>query len=767
MKHYVLLFIFLAFSWQLHAQNDQQQNALEYINTRGEVYFKVISNEAMSLAVKLSKVISVDKVSQNELYAYANEKQFNKFLTFQIGYQVQTPPSMLLKPVMKDKINIKDVTDWDFYPTYEAYEDMMEQFAATYPDLCELETMTTLPSGRKLLILHINNDLSSEQNEPEFLYTSTMHGDEVTGYVLMLRYIDYLLSNYGTDTRVTELVNNIDIWINPLANPDGTYAGGNNTVYGATRSNGNSVDLNRNYPDPDDGDHPDGENYQPETEAFMQLAEEHHFVMSANFHGGAEVVNYPWDTWAKLTADDDWWIYVSREYADTVHANATSGYMTELENGITNGYAWYTISGGRQDYMNYYQRCREVTIELSDNKTPPASSLPGYWNYNYRSLLNYMEQCRFGLRGVITSSETGQPMEARIFIEGHDKDHSDVYSALPVGDYHRMLKAGTYNVTYSAPGFVPKTITVTIQDGQATVQDVQLDPIQGVLADFHADMLQINPGTSINFFDDSYGTITSWNWSFPGAEPSGATVQNPQNIRYDEVGTYSVTLTVKDAEGNSNTLTKENYITVTNIYTMSNSTVEVCNGYFYDTGGASDNYNDNEDLTMTFKPAEAGMKIKAVFIEFSVEQEASCDWDYMKIYDGSNLIGTYCGTDSPGTVQATGADGSLTFVFHSDYMVNESGWKAEISCYDPTVGISENNAGDFRVFPNPASGLVHISADNRIERLTIYDISGKKIRSYSPEGKTFTLNVRSITEGVYLLKAETAQSVFNERVIIQ
>jgi len=50
------------------------------------------------------------------------------------------------------------------------------------------------------------------------MYTSSMHGDELTGYVLMLRLIDSLLSTYGTNPRVTNLVNNFEIWINPLAN---------------------------------------------------------------------------------------------------------------------------------------------------------------------------------------------------------------------------------------------------------------------------------------------------------------------------------------------------------------------------------------------------------------------------------------------------------------------------------------------------------------------------------------------------------------------
>lgn len=64
----------------------------------------------------------------------------------------------------------------------------------------------------------------------------------------MLRLIDTLLSSYGTDQRLTNLINNLEIWICPDTNPDGTYYGGNNSVSGARRYNYNGYDLNRNFP---------------------------------------------------------------------------------------------------------------------------------------------------------------------------------------------------------------------------------------------------------------------------------------------------------------------------------------------------------------------------------------------------------------------------------------------------------------------------------------------------------------------------------------
>lgn len=296
----------------------------------------------------------------------------------------------------------------------------------------------------------------------------------------MLRYVDYLLANYDNDSRITNLVNDIDIWINPLANPDGTFAGGNSSVSGATRSNAYGVDMNRNYPDPEDGPHPDGNAYQTETQLFMDFAEERDLVMSANFHGGAEVVNYPWDTWPELAADDDWWYYVSREYADTIHQYSPTGYFTGFNNGITNGYAWYTISGGRQDYMNYFNHCREVTLEISDTKMPPGSQMPLFWEYNYRSLLNYMEQVLYGVRGVVTNLFNGNNIKSKVFINSHDIDESHIYSSYPSGNYHRLLKQGIYDFTFSTWGYYDKTITnVNVSDYLTTILDVELEPNVG------------------------------------------------------------------------------------------------------------------------------------------------------------------------------------------------------------------------------------------------------------------------------------------------
>ena len=148
-----------------------------------------------------------------------------------------------------------------------------------------------------------------------------------------------------------------------------------------------------------------------------------------------------------------------------------------MNDGITNGWDWYTVNGGRQDYMNYFKHCREFTLELSDDKTPSPNDLPSLWDANYPSLLNYMEQALFGARGIVTDSITGNPLKAKIEITSHDIDSSHVYSNLPIGNYHRHIFQGNYDITFSKNGYYPKTINVSVLNNNSTIEDVQLVPL--------------------------------------------------------------------------------------------------------------------------------------------------------------------------------------------------------------------------------------------------------------------------------------------------
>lgn len=470
----VMLFILFVLSVQFGKSQDETQKAYSYLKARNEVYLQ-IEIETTSRLDELHDLVAIDRVHGGQVYAYADTRQFRRFLLKNYQFRTLTPPAMQHGANMSR--TLQDITNWDVYPTYEQYLELMQDFVNQYPDLCKLHQIGTSVQNRKIMAIKISDNVNTDEAEPEFFYTSTMDGDETVGYVLLLRLIDYLLSYYQTNSQVTKLVDNIEIWINPLANPDGTYYGGNHTVQEATRCNAwgcSCGNLNRTYPDPDDGLHPNGcTDYPPETHAMMDFMEERNFVMSANLHGGFEIVNFPWDTWdatiGRIHADDQWFRFVSRQYVDTAHT-VNSDYMIEYENGITNGSDWYMISGGRQDYVTYFLHGRETTIELSYSKLPPANTLPQYWQYNYRSLLNYIEQSMYGIHGKITDAETGEPLMAKIEIPIHDKDNSFVYSEAENGSFYRLIAEGSYDLHISAENYQTKILeNVEVINNQTTI----------------------------------------------------------------------------------------------------------------------------------------------------------------------------------------------------------------------------------------------------------------------------------------------------------
>jgi hypothetical protein len=466
------LIIFLLFYSTLLAfsENSEIIKAREIIASRGEVVVKFSKPVNISIQ-QISNLIYIDKIKNDTIWAYITKQQLDNFLPLGISFKVLEPFNRTRKLQLAS-------SQWTFnkYPTYPEYVSMMDSFVRAYPMLCSKIEIGKTVKGNSIIFIRINPDTLVPK--PSVMYSSTMHGDETGGYVLMLHLIDYLLKNYGKELSITKLVDSLDIWINPLANPDGTYAGGDSTVWGATRTNGNNIDLNRNFPDPILGNHPDGNNWQPETIEMIDLMKQHHFSLSANFHAGDEVVNYPWDCSFTMHVDSSWFSYISKEYADSSQHYGRANYFTSwTPNGITDGAQWYVIHGGRQDYITNFLQGREVTIELDITKTTPEDSLKNLWDYNYRSLLHYLEQTLYGIHGFATDSATGKPIRAKIELVGHDNDSSVVFSDSIKGDYYRLVSEGTYNLQVTASGYFPKEINnVSVNNRHTTYLDIALKP---------------------------------------------------------------------------------------------------------------------------------------------------------------------------------------------------------------------------------------------------------------------------------------------------
>lgn len=291
--------------------------------------------------------------------------------------------------------SVSQMASWDRYPTYYCYLEMMQQWADQFPSLCHLDTIGRSVNNRLILcmVLTGSDEDVAKEDRPEFFYSSTIHGDEVAGFHFMLHLIDTLLHSYGTSVPLTQLMNSTIVYINPLANPDGTYFHSNYTVQGSRRDNYNGIDLNRNYPNPFRSIAKSV--VEPENQAMIEYVDAHNFRLGANLHGGSEVMNYPWDSFTSAQRSHPhhiWWQNVCKRFVDTVRTVDNNRFRDVCPSGVICGGDWYVIYGGRQDYFNYYNNLYEMTMEVSTSKTLASERLPFYWKALSQSLINYIAE---------------------------------------------------------------------------------------------------------------------------------------------------------------------------------------------------------------------------------------------------------------------------------------------------------------------------------------------------------------------------------------
>jgi len=316
-----------------------------------------------------------------------------------------------------------DENGTDFFHDYNSMVSAMEAIAADYPEIVRLDTLGWSVEGRMILGAKITDNPDIEENEPEFRVLGLHHGDEFMAEEIPLELLEHLASGYGNDPMVTNLVNTIETWIVPMVNPDGRMA----TPY-ATRYNANGEDLNRDYGYMWDGLTPEPFS-QPETRAIRENGIENLFCLSLSFHTSGDIVNSIWNH--KSGRPDDWDIVepLSNEYA------SYNGYWA------VEGYDWYQVFGDTNDWSYGSRSDLDWTIEVSDY------GIETVWNENRDAMLALMQHATDGVHGIVTDIDTGLPLEGMVCVNGVRQPW---YTDPRVGDYHRLLLPGTYDLTFSA-----------------------------------------------------------------------------------------------------------------------------------------------------------------------------------------------------------------------------------------------------------------------------------------------------------------------------
>uniref|UniRef100_A0A8C5H4J4 Peptidase M14 domain-containing protein n=1 Tax=Gouania willdenowi TaxID=441366 RepID=A0A8C5H4J4_GOUWI len=385
----------------------------------------------------------------------------------------------------------ESVESYDTYYNYDELTERLQSLALRYPHICNLTSIGQSGEGRELWVMRVTeNPHRDTPGKPKFKYVGNMHGDETVSRQVLVYLVEYLLSLYGEEPRVTELVNSTDIYIMPSMNPDGFEQSTEGDCSGESggRNNVHNVDLNRSFPDQFDGTKADPEQI-PEVMAVIRWIQEKKFVLSGNLHGGTVVASYPFDDSAShprqgqysQAADDSLFRYLALVYAQnhpgmkTGQPNCPDSPTETFKDGITNGARWYDVPGGMQDYNYLFGNCLEITMELSCCKYPPASELHKEWDLNRESLLAYMEKVHIGVRGYVKDAVSGGALsDVSIVVAGINHN----LTTGKYGDYYRLLLPGTYNITAVARGYSSMTVDhVEVTGGKAVQLNFTLAPV--------------------------------------------------------------------------------------------------------------------------------------------------------------------------------------------------------------------------------------------------------------------------------------------------
>lgn len=321
------------------------------------------------------------------------------------------------------------------YPTSAQVAQKLKSLAERFPKIMKLISIGKSVKGRELLVMKISDNVELDEVEPEFKYISSMHGDEITGRELTTKLIEEIGQKYGNDSEITELVNNTEIFIMPSMNPDGSDL--------KQRANANYYDLNRNFPDITRDTHSTPNGREIEVQNVMKFQSQRKFSLSANFHGGTIVANYPWDSKYDLHPLDNFVKDLSLGYSEL---NPDMRSSSEFPRGITNGAAWYIVRGGMQDWSYVWHNDLQITIELSHKKWPNYSDIPSFYRNNRDSMFYFMREVhrgagiKFKRSGVSGTVEIIQTSPIVMNLGSYAFSDSEFYKVMPEGEYTFKIK---------------------------------------------------------------------------------------------------------------------------------------------------------------------------------------------------------------------------------------------------------------------------------------------------------------------------------------
>ncbi len=366
------------------------------------------------------------------------------------------------------------------YQSLAEIEAAMDSVEMNYPaiavkvDITEKYGAPATYNGNHIYAMKLSDNVAEDEDEPATLIVSAHHSREIVTPVLALYIIERMTNDYGVDPRVTAAVNDNEIWVAPVWNPDGYhYVCTVDDMWRKNRRrfvNGVGVDLNRNYPHLWNSPHSGSTNVssdiykgpspasEAETQTMLSFSHDAHFAKLIDFHSsGREVLwgyhdpTHPFDGWLQQEA---------------IRLSEHAGYGGDSRRPSADGehYQWQLAKNG----------CYAFLVETHTRFAPSYQSALDEASMIWPGVLWDLER-PIPLSGHVTEVGSGNPIEATIeLLEVNFTTGETNSSESAFGRYHIFAPTGDYHIRFSADGFLPADFTVSLHQDSAKVLEVSL-----------------------------------------------------------------------------------------------------------------------------------------------------------------------------------------------------------------------------------------------------------------------------------------------------
>ncbi|XP_070572081.1 carboxypeptidase D-like isoform X2 [Ptychodera flava] len=364
------------------------------------------------------------------------------------------------------------------FSKYMSNQELIAQiadYAVRFSNITQLVELGRTAKNYRILDLVISGNAESEvdgvEKKPVVGLIGGLYAEEPVGREVLMRVIRHLCEGYKRgDERVKKLLNSVSIHIIPSIDLDGfedaqlgDCSGDNYTSPSIANVFSTTGEQLSN---------------RAEVEIVQDLFSVIRFSLVLSIEAGGLWVRYPMDSaiddiapqGGALTEDEDTFQYLASKYSQE-HPILQDGVTCRgfhFKNGIVHGADWIPTDNTLQEYLYTEDRVFMITAHVSCCKYPPVEDLTLIWQDNLEPILQFLEQANQGISGTVKADDGELLPLAMVRI----MDHSDVTVDDATAEFRTVTSPGEHRVTASAPGYVPLTVIVDVEENQ--LQDVPI-----------------------------------------------------------------------------------------------------------------------------------------------------------------------------------------------------------------------------------------------------------------------------------------------------